>query len=59
MSDERYWRFCEIIERTTVTSPTIVTRPDTERVVLEQHTKTGEYRVRPLRTVVAEARDET
>lgn len=57
MSDEGYWRFCDIVERTRVTSPTIATPPETERVVLEQHTATGEYRLRPLRAVVEEAGD--
>jgi hypothetical protein len=50
-----YWRFCEIIERTVVTSPTITSAPQTERVVLEQHTGTGAYRIRPLQDVTMEA----
>jgi len=52
-----YWRFCDIIERTVITSPTITSAPQTERVVLEQHTVTGAYRVRSLREVTAEAAD--
>jgi len=56
MSDDgTYWRFCEIIERQVVTSPTITAPPQTERVVLEQHTATGEYRLRPLEQVTDEA----
>ncbi|MFB6304292.1 MAG: hypothetical protein ABEH47_03930 [Haloferacaceae archaeon] len=55
MSDEGYWRFCEVLERTRVTSPTIASAPQTERVVLEQHTATGEYRLRPLAEVTAAA----
>lgn len=59
MSDpEGYWQFCDIIERTRVTGPTITTPPETERVVLEQHTGTGAYRIRPLHVVIAEAREE-
>lgn len=54
MTDTGYWRFCEIIERTRVTSPIIATPAETERVVLEQHTKTGEYRVRPLQAIIEE-----
>lgn len=50
-----YWRFCEIIERTVITSPTITSAPQTERVVLEQHTGTGAYRIRSLQDVTLEA----
>lgn len=57
MSDDGYWRFCEILERTRVTSPTIASPPQTERVVLEQHTGTGAYRLRPLGEVTDEADD--
>lgn len=53
-----YWRFCKVIERTRITAPTIATPPETERVVLEQHTDTGEYRLRPLAEVVTEAEDD-
>jgi hypothetical protein len=53
--DGEYWRFCEIIERQVVTSPTITAPPQTERVVLEQHTGTGEYRLRPLQAVTEAA----
>ncbi|MFB6281320.1 MAG: hypothetical protein ABEH40_04825 [Haloferacaceae archaeon] len=52
-----YWRFCEIIERTVVTSPTITSAPGTERVVLEQHTGSGAYRIRSLQDVTIEAAD--
>lgn len=54
-ADDDYWRFCEIIERTVITSPTIATPPQTERVVLEQHTGTGEYRIKSLDDVVSGA----
>jgi hypothetical protein len=50
-----YWRFCDIIERTVITSPTITSPPQTERVVLEQHTGTGDYRIRLLQDVTLEA----
>ena len=53
-----YWRFCKVLERTKVTAPAIATQPETERVVLEQHTGTGEYRLRNLDTVLAEATDD-
>jgi hypothetical protein len=56
--DPGYWRFCDIVEQTRVTTPTIATPPETERVVLEQHTVTGEYRTRPLQNVAREARSE-
>ena len=55
MSDQGYWRFCDLLERTRVTSPAVASAPETERVVLEQHTGTGEYRVRPLADVVDDA----
>jgi hypothetical protein len=55
MADDGYWRFCEIVERQVVTSPTITAPPQTERVVLEQHTGTGKYRLRPLEQVTEEA----
>lgn len=59
MTDEEgYWRFCDVIERTVITSPTITAAPATEKVVLEQHTATGEYRVRSLQDVTAEATHE-
>ena len=58
MADSGYWRFCEIIERTKIPGPTITTPAETEQVVLEQHTETGEYRVRPLKTVMHDAADE-
>jgi hypothetical protein len=55
MPEDGYWRFCDTFEETRVTSPTIATPPETERVVLEQHTGTGDYRVRPIRAVLTEA----
>jgi hypothetical protein len=55
MAEDGYWRFCDTFEEIRVTSPTITTAPETERVVLEQHTDTGDYRVRPIQTVVDEA----
>lgn len=55
MSDEGHWRFCDILERTRVTSPTVASAPETERVVLEQHTGTGAYRLRPLADVIDDA----
>ncbi|MFB6080673.1 MAG: hypothetical protein ABEJ81_06730 [Haloferacaceae archaeon] len=56
MTDEDgYWRFCDVIERTVITSPTITSAPQIEKVVLEQHTATGAYRVRSLDDVTAEA----
>lgn len=55
MTDDGYWRFCDILERTRVTSPTIASAPQTERVVLEQHTATGAYRLRSLADVTDEA----
>lgn len=58
MSDSGYWQFCEIIERTRISGPTITTPAETEQVVLEQHTNTGEYRVRPLMAVMKEAANE-
>lgn len=58
MGDDGYWRFCEFLERTHITAPTIAAPPETERVVLEQHTATGEYRIRPLERVTGEAREE-
>jgi hypothetical protein len=57
MSDSGYWRFCEILERTRITTPTVTAPPETQQVVLEQHTVTGEYRVRPLKEVAKEARE--
>lgn len=57
MADSGYWRFCEIVERTKIPGPTLATPAETERVVLEQHTETGEYRVRPLGVVMADADD--
>lgn len=49
MSDaDGYWRFCAIVEREVITTPTVTAPPHTERAVLEQHTGTGEYRLRPL-----------
>ena len=58
MSDSGYWQFCEIIERTKIPGPTITTPAETEQVVLEQHTETGAYRVRPLKVVMQGAADE-
>ena len=52
---EGYWQFCEILERRTVTAPTIASPPETERVVLEQHTEHGDYRLRPLTDVMEAA----
>lgn len=57
MTDNNYWKFCNILERTRVTSPTIASRPETERVVLEQHTGSGDYRLRPLEEVLTEMND--
>lgn len=60
MSDDHdadYWRFCEIVERREVTGPTVTTPPRTERVVLEQHTGTGDYRTRPLDAALGDAGD--
>ena len=54
MPDDGHWRYCDILERTRVTSPTVTSAPQTERVVLEQHTETGAYRIRPLADVVDE-----
>lgn len=58
MTEQGYWRFCDILERTRVTSPTIASAPQTERVVLEQHTGSGAYRTRPLDAVADEAEGE-
>ncbi|MFB6256697.1 MAG: hypothetical protein ABEH58_08255 [Haloplanus sp.] len=41
-----------------MTSPTVASAPQTERVVLEQHTGTGDYRLRPLTDVTEEANGE-
>lgn len=56
--EDGYWRFCDVIERTVITSPTITAAPGTEKVVLEQHTGTGAYRIRSLGDVTAEASHE-
>ncbi|RCU46392.1 hypothetical protein DU504_03150 [Haloplanus salinus] len=48
MADSGYRRFCEIVERTKIPGPTLATPAETERVVLEQHTETGEYRTLPV-----------
>jgi len=53
----RHWQFCDIVERTTIPGPTLATPAETERVVLEQHTETGEHRVRPPGVVLTDADD--
>jgi len=53
--DEGYWRFCDIVERRVITSSIITSPPQTQQVVLEQHTETGEYRLRSLASVTEEA----
>lgn len=55
MTEEGYWRFCDVVERTNVPNTVIATPPETERAVLEQHTGTGEYRLRSLDEVLTEA----
>jgi len=57
MANSGYWQFCNIVERTKIPGATLTTPAETERVVLEQHTGTGEYRVRPLGGVMTEADD--
>jgi stress response protein YsnF len=57
MADSGYWQFCDIVERTKIPGPTLATPAETERVVLERHTETGECRVRPLGVVMTEADD--
>ncbi|MFW5917932.1 MAG: hypothetical protein ACOCR0_00465 [Haloferacaceae archaeon] len=60
MSDEDgYWRFCEVVERTKIPRPAVTTPPETEKVVLEQHTATGAYRFRSLEAVMSEASEES
>lgn len=49
--DDGYWRFCAIVEREIITTPTVTAPPHTERAVLEQHTDSGAYRLRPLDAV--------
>lgn len=53
--EDGYWRFCDMLERHNVTTPIITTPPETERVVLEQHTGTGKYRFRPFDEIANEA----
>lgn len=52
---EGYWRFCDMLKLTRIATQTITAPPQTERVVIEQHTENDEYRVRQLNTVLEEA----
>ena len=52
MAEDGYWRFCDILERQVVSGPRITAPPHVERVVLEQHTETGAYRLRSLDEVM-------
>jgi len=58
MSDSEYWQFCESIEWTIIPDPAISTPAESKQVVLEQYTDAGEYRGRPLKTVMEDVADE-